>query len=61
MKDDLLKWVQKQVKNKNKKNAYGHYGQVFLNNEERVVSLVHKTPTGPPLHPYQIWKQSTEE
>ena len=27
----------------------------------RVVSLACDTPTGPPLHSYQIWKQSTEE
>ena len=34
----------------------------FLNNEEmRIVSFACEKPTDPPLHPYQIWKQSNEE
>ena len=32
----------------------------FLNNKESK-SLACETPTGPPSHPYQIQKQSTEE
>ena len=33
----------------------------FKKSMKRVVSLARDAPTGPPFHPYQIWKQSTEE
>ena len=33
----------------------------FKKSMKRVVFLACDTPTGPPLHPYQIWKESTEE
>ena len=45
----------------NQKVNLGSQGDKYITKKVRVVSLACDTSTGPPLHPYQIWKQSTEE